>query len=119
MATYILILHSPPWSHQSTNSAVDFATAALESGHEIKAIFLYQDSVLTALPLLDIPSDELNGQDLLVTFQKEFDVPLLLCATAAEKRGVNEQNISNGFQLAGLAELAAITAETDKIVQFK
>lgn len=119
MTSYILTLHGLPWSHQSIATAIDFAKVAIKNGKQIKAFFLYQDAVLNALPNLDIPSDELNGQQLLVDFQKEHDIPLLLCVTAAEKRGISLNHVAEGFTIAGLAEFAELTSHTDKVVQFK
>jgi tRNA 2-thiouridine synthesizing protein D len=119
MTSYILVLHTPPWSYQSVASLKDFALAAMDLGNEIKAVFLYQDAVLAALPELDIPSDELNGQAVLMSLSQEHHVPLILCATAAEKRGVNHQHIAPEFSLAGLAEFAELSSHADKIIQFK
>lgn len=119
MTQFILVLHSPPWSHQSVATACDFARAAYSRGDEINAIFLYQDAVLNGLSNLDIPSDELDGQQHLIALQQEFSVPLLMCVTAAEKRGVSTDNMQDGFILSGLAEFAELTVNADKVIQFK
>lgn len=119
MTSYILVLHAPAWSQQSVMTLVDFANTAHASGKKINAIFLYQDAVLNALPQMDIPSDELNGQRLLLSLSELLDIPLMLCVTAAEKRGINAQQIQPGFQIAGLAEFAELSIKTDKMLQFK
>ena len=119
MTSFILMLHASPWSQQSVLTACQFAQKAIERGNRVKALFLYQDAVLNALSNLDIPSDELNGQAQLQQLHNKHGVPLLLCATAAEKRGITEDTVQSGFQLAGLAELAEMSCETDRVVQFK
>lgn len=119
MKSFILMLHSAPWSNQSVATAVDFAKTAIKRGNKVKAIFLYQDAVLCASPNLDIPSDELNGQTALLELHDKLGVPLMLCVTAAEKRGINEGHVVPKFQIAGLAEFAEMTVSTDKVVQFK
>ena len=119
MTRFIISLHASPWSHQSVLTAVQFAQAAIKRGNQVKAIFLYQDAVLNASPSLDISSDELNGQTHLLQLHEQHGVPLMLCVTAAEKRGLVADNIKAGFRLAGLAELAELSTETDKLVQFK
>lgn len=118
MTSYILVLHAPAWSHQSVSTLVDFADVAVAAGKQLKAVFLYQDAVLNAQPQLDVPSDELNGQHLLLSLSKRHDVPLMLCVTAAEKRGINAELIQSGFQIAGLAEFAEMSIHTDKLIQF-
>ena len=119
MTSYILTLHSSPWSSQSVASACDFAEALIKRGRTLKAVFLYQDAVLNGLNSLDIPSDELNGQNKLSQLHQTYGVKLLLCVTAASKRGVDSDNLSKGFTIAGLAEFAELTSATDKVVQFK
>ena len=119
MKSFILMLHAPPWSHQSVKTAVDFASTAIKRGNKVNAIFLYQDAVLCAGKELDIPSDELNGHQALLELHDQMGVPLMLCVTAAEKRGLNSSNVNDKFQIAGLAEFAELTTATDKVVQFK
>lgn len=119
MANYLLMLHGTPWSNQTVLSACQFAQVALNSGHTISAIFLYQDSVLNAINSLDISSDELNGQSHLLKLQQQHQVKLMLCVTAAEKRGLSELNIPAEFTVSSLAEFAELTTQADKVIQFK
>ena len=119
MANYILMLHGTPWSNQSVLTACQFTQAAIESGHRVSAIFLYQDSVLNAIDTLDIPSDELNGQSHLIQLKNKHDIKLMLCVTAAEKRGLAQNNIHPDFIISGLAEFAELTTQADKVIQFK
>lgn len=119
MTSYLLTLHAAPWSNQSVATACDFAETAISMGKEIKALFLYQDAVLNASNALDIPSDEFNGSERLQALHQKFGVKLMLCVTAASKRGINQDNISKGYTIAGLAEFAEMTTATDKVIQFK
>lgn len=119
MTSYILTLHNAPWSNQSVATACDFAEAAILKGKDVKALFLYQDAVLNANNALDIPSDEFNGGERLQALHQKFGTRLLLCVTAASKRGLNQDNISKGYTIAGLAEFAEMTTSTDKVIQFK
>lgn len=119
MTSFILMLHAPAWSHQSVLTACQFANTAIRRGNKVKAVFLYQGAVLNASDSLEISSDELNGQQHLIELHETHGVPLMLCVTAAEKRGLSESQIANGFKIAGLAELAELSTETDKVVQFK
>lgn len=119
MPSFILSLHASPWSKQSVITACQFATTAIQRGNKVRAIFLYQDAVLNAHSKLDISSDELNGQKPLVKLHEQFGVPLLLCVTAAAKRGLENEDCHPAFRVAGLAEFAELSTESDKVVQFK
>lgn len=119
MTSYIITLHSAPWSTQSVATACDFAETAISMGKEVKALFLYQDAVLNASNSLDIPSDEFNGGARLHALHQKFGTKIMLCVTAASKRGINQDNISKGYTIAGLAEFAEMTTSTDKVIQFK
>ena len=119
MTSYILTLHSSPWSAQSVLTACEFAQAAIKSGKQLNALFLYQDAVLNVNRQLDIPSDELNGHQLLKELHTKYGVKILFCVTAAEKRGITPENTDKAFTLAGLAEFAELTTHTNKVVQFK
>ena len=116
---YLIMIHGSPWSHQSVRSATDFVAAAIQQGHKIDAIFLYQDGASIALPNLEISSDEFNGQQALQDLHTKHGVPLWLCVTAGVKRGVNEEHVANGFKIAGLAEFAEASTLADKVIQFK
>lgn len=119
MTSYILTLHASPWSFQSVNTACDFAEAVIKRGKEVKALFLYQDAVLSGHTELDMPSDELNGQSKLLELHNKYGIKLLLCVTAASKRGLHNDNVAKGFTIGGLAEYAELTTSTDKVIQFK
>ena len=117
MASFVLSLHSSQSDYTSAQNLIQFADAALDADHSIKAIFLYQDAVWHASPHIVTPTDEyqLNQQWQRLAGR---DIPLLLCVTAAEKRGMN-LTATAPFTVAGLAEFAMITAKTDKWIQFK
>ncbi len=93
-----------------------FIKAALQLGHQIDMVFLYQDSVYAALAEPDLPSDEPDLAGQLALLCQANQIALLYCATAAEKRGV--QQIRPGYTLAGLAEFGMRLASVDKLVQF-
>lgn len=117
MARFVLSLHTPPSDHDTTQRIVKFAHACLVQGHSIDAIFLYQDGIYHASTHFELASDELNLSSL---WQQLADknINLMLCVTAAEKRGLDMQN-TGVFAVAGLAEFAMLASEADKWIQFK
>lgn len=114
---FVLSLHTPPSDHDTTQRIVNFAEACLKQGHSIDALFLYQQGIYHASEFFELASDELQVPTL---WQQLADknINLMLCVTAAEKRGLNI-TATGVFSVAGLAEFAMITADADKWIQFK
>lgn len=117
MARFVLSLHTPPSDHDTAQRIVKFANACLAQGHTIDAIFLYQQGIYHASTHFDLSSDELQISAL---WQQLADqkLNLMLCVTAAQKRGLDIKN-TGVFKVAGLAEFAMLASDADKWVQFK
>lgn len=115
MSTFSLLLTQSPLANQSFASALQFASTARQQGYAIEQIFLYEDAVLGVAANIDLPADEPNLANALISFCQQQHIPLLYCVTAAEKRGVTAA--SDGAIAAGLAEFAMRLATT-KLVQF-
>ena len=120
MTRFSLLLTSNSFASQSAASALQFAKAAIALGHQIDHIFLYQDAVLLASALQDLPADEPDIATLMADFCQQQNIALLFCVTAADKRGIvsNEIPARDGFIAAGLAEFAMRQDNVDKLVQF-
>ena len=130
MSSFLLLVHSSNYANQSSRSAAKYAEAVISRGHTVKAIFFYQQGVEHANALSLVPRDELDNSPSFKSLNQQYNIPLLLCVTAAEKRGIinaeqahNEvlehHNIDDTYTIAGLAEMAAIAAECHHVVQFK
>lgn len=117
MARFVLSLHSAPSDHDTTQRLFKFATACLAQGHTIDAIFLYQHGVFHASEHINLATDELAISSLWHQLH-QHNINLMLCVTAAEKRGLNLSS-TGVFNVAGLAEFAMLASEADKWVQFK
>ncbi|WNO60918.1 sulfurtransferase complex subunit TusD [Rheinheimera sp. MMS21-TC3] len=120
MTRFALFITSASFNSQTISSALVFANALLEAGHQLKQVFLYQDAVYAALQHIDLPSDEFNHSLLLSRFCQQHAIGLHYCITAAEKRGVvsNELAAQQGYMATGLAEFAILLEDIDKLVQF-
>ena len=130
MASFLILLHSSAYANQSSRSALKYAQAVINKGHELKAVFFYSEAVYHANSLAIIPTDEDNIGDGFRQLNKTHNTPLLLCVTAAEKRGIidaqqaklelfDHHNLDESFTIAGLAEMAEIACECDRLVQFR
>ena len=91
--TLALVVTTQPHSNLTT-SAINLVRAAVNNDVEILGVFFYQDGVLNAAKNLSIPSDEYQTLIQWQALNREYSVPLYLCITAAEKRGLSD-DISN------------------------
>jgi tRNA 2-thiouridine synthesizing protein D len=118
-----LVVTTPPNSNLTT-TAINLVRAALDSDVSIIGVFFYQDGVLNAAKYLSIPSDEFQTLAQWQQLNSEYNVPLYLCITAAEKRGLSDElnnhessNIDSAFTVSGLGELVELTSKAERVVQ--
>ena len=50
-----LLVSEGPYTHQASDSAFNFAAAALAAGHEVMRVFFYHDGVYNATRLTEPP----------------------------------------------------------------
>lgn len=55
-----ILVNEGPYNHQASDSAYQFAMAALEKGHQIFRVFFYYDGVNNANRLQEPQSDDRN-----------------------------------------------------------
>lgn len=111
-------------SSNLTATAINMITAALKNRIEVVGVFFYQSAVLNGCEHLAIPNDEYQTHKQWQQLHNDFNLPLHLCATAAEKHGlsddINEQKITNinkAFTLSGLGELVELNVKADRLIQ--
>ncbi len=116
---------SPPHDNY-TATAIQFISAALSNNNiDVLGVFFYQNGVLNGSNVLTMPSDELQAIKQWQALHKQYNLPLHLCITAAEKRGLSDEiniaehpsNISDCFTISGLGELVELTTQADRFIQ--
>ena len=96
-------------------TALGFAQAAVEAGHEVRRVFFYKDAVAIGNRFA---ADERGVRAAWAEFGKRHDVELVLCVGSAQRRGVVEETVAEGFQLAGLGLLVEAMIEADRLISF-
>lgn len=115
-----VVITTPPYSNLSV-TALDYIETALKSGVELLGVFFYQDGVLHANANIQIASDEFQALSHWQKLHHKYSLPLHLCITAAEKRGLSDEhdnNIHPIFTVSGLGELVELSISADRLVQF-
>jgi|ETNmetMinimDraft_8_1059916.scaffolds.fasta_scaffold02739_2 tRNA 2-thiouridine synthesizing protein D len=116
-----VIITTPPFSNL-TVTALNYIETALNTGVEIIGVFFYQDAVLNASSHIRLANDEYQTTQQWLKLHNKYQLPLHLCVTAAEKRGLTDCNsvqlIANSFTISGLGELVELNNKADTVVQF-
>ena len=118
------------YSNQCAYSALQFCKAAVAQGHQISQVFFYQDAVSQASSLSVPIQDEFNAVDQWREFNQEHKTPLVVCVSAAERRGVLSadqakefgklnSNLADCFVVEGLGALHDASLSSDRTVTFK
>jgi len=116
-----VVVTTPPHSNL-TVSALNYIEAALNVGVEVIGVFFYQDGVLNASNHVRIANDEFQATQQWQHLHSKYQLPLHLCITAAEKRGLTDDSstplIIDAFTVSGLGELVELNSKADRVVQF-
>ena len=126
---YAILIQGAPYSTQAPYSALQFARAVIEAGHEIYRIFLYKDGVHLSSRLATPPQDELNIYKEWESFIKAHNLDAVTCIAAAARRGIIDEqeskrhnkdtsNISDAYSLSGLGQLVEANILADRLVTF-
>ena len=129
MASFTLLVTSAPFSEQNAYSAYRFALAAAQAKHSINGIFFYQSGTLNGSSLQITPSNEFDLYAAWIKLSQQYQVPLMVCVSAASKRGITTAedaqdsdnphfSLAAPFESVGLGELATLISNSDRLLQF-
>ncbi len=113
-----ILVNEGPFTHQASDSAYQFARAAIAKGHEIGRVFFYHDGVNNANKLSEPPSDDRNLVTLWSSLAEEHKVDLVVCVAAALRRGLKNEILAPGFRISGLGQLVEAGILNDRLVVF-
>ena len=124
-----IMVNEGPYTHQASDSAYQFAKAALAKGHEIYRVFFYHDGVNNATRLTVPPQDDRNVVNRWSELAQQHKLDLVVCIAAAQRRGLLDENeasrqgkdannIAPGFRISGLGQLVEAGIQADRLVVF-
>ena len=127
--TYAIVVRCGPHQQSQALSALQFAKEALLQGHKVLRVFFYQQGVHIASRLRVAPQDELNLTALWQQLSLDYELELGVCIAAALQSGIVDRqessryelgsdSLASQFTLVGLGQLAAASAECDRLVSF-
>ncbi|QMR75536.1 sulfurtransferase complex subunit TusD [Enterobacter sp. RHBSTW-00175] len=126
---FALMVTGPAYGTQQASSALQFAHALLETGHELVSVFFYREGVYNANQFTSPASDEFDLVRAWQALNEKQGVELHICVAAALRRGITDTteaarlgfpaaNLQAGFSLSGLGALAQAALTCDRMVQF-
>jgi len=113
-----ILVNEGPFTHQASDSAYQFAKAAVEKGHKVMRVFFYHDGVNNSNKLSEPQSDDRNLIKLWSEFAQQHDVDLVVCVAAALRRGIKDDVLAPGFRISGLGQLIEAGIVSDRLVVF-
>lgn len=124
-------INEGPYQHQASDTAYQFAKAAVVAGHEIFRVFFYHDGVNNATRFTVPPQDDRNVVNNWAGLKNAngSDIDRVVCIAAALRRGlldkseaskndVDSNNIHPAFRISGLGQLIEAGVQSDRLVVF-
>ena len=126
---FAIQINTSPYHAHAGYSGYQFIVAALALGHEIVRVFFYHDGVYHAFKYNNPPDDELAQTRLWSQLASAYQLDLVVCIAAAQRRGLvtqaelsaldNQANeVAQGFRLAGLGQWLEATLLADRFLVF-
>lgn len=111
-----LLVQRAPLATGAARTALAFARAAVARGHDVWRVFFYKEAVVIGNRFAD---DETAIRDEWSRFGATHGVELVLCVSAARRRGVVEgESLAPGFATAGLGVLVETMTASARLVSF-
>ena len=113
-----ILVNEGPYNHQASDTAYQFAKAAIDKGHEIHRVFFYHDGVNNASKLTQPPQDDRNIVNRWSKLAEDHGVDRVVCVAAALRRGIVDENLATGFRISGLGQLVESGIQADRLLTF-
>lgn len=126
---FSLLILGPPTASPSHQTALRFATAALQNGHQIYRVFFFDEAAAIGNQLRVVPQDEPNVTEQWQQLGREHQLDLVVCVSSALKRGVLDDteaqryeksaaNLPGEFDISGLGQLVDASTHSDRVITF-
>ncbi len=126
---FVIQINTSPYHSQASYMALQFVKAALKEGHEVFRIFFYHDGIFNAFRHSTPLDDELNMTQQWSALAKYYQVDLVVCISAAQRRGLLssdessrqgkvDNDLAEGFRISGLGQWVEGTLLADRFLVF-
>lgn len=115
---FAILVNEGPFNHQASDSAFQFAKAALEKGHEVLRVFFYYDGVNNGNKHSAPQSDDRNVVMRWSKLAEQYALDLSVCVAAGLRRGIKDEVLAPGFRITGLGQLIEAGIDADRTIVF-
>jgi len=126
---YAIQVNSSPYQSHSGDTAYQFIKATLDMGHDVVRVFFYQEGVYHAFRYKTPPDDEVQVVARWTELAEDYELDLVVCISAAQRRGLLESgeakrqgkqdnDVADGFRIAGLGLWVEAMLAADRFVEF-
>ncbi len=117
MVKFAFLVCTAPYTFQNTDTLLQMIDAASELGHSVVGVFFFVDGVINASRKIKV---EKGVRDLPSKLQEIIRKGILVavCSACAEYRGLEEGDLANGIQYAGLMTFGDMVSTADKLITF-
>jgi tRNA 2-thiouridine synthesizing protein D len=126
---YAIQINTSPYASNAGLVAYRFIEAALLQQHQVLQVFFYQEGIQHALRYTLPPDDEINISRLWSKLADEYPIDLLVCISAAQRRGLlcadearrqelADDYLAEGFRIGGLGQWLEATLKADRCLVF-
>lgn len=126
---YAIQINTSPTDSTAGYSAYQFIQAALKLEHEVFRVFFYHEGVYHAFNYTTPPDDELNMTKKWSEIAEQYDIDLVVCISAAQRRGLLsadeakrqgklDNDVADGFRISGLGQLLEAMLIADRFIEF-
>jgi tRNA 2-thiouridine synthesizing protein D len=110
----LIILFTPPWQSENTDTVYQFAKAAIEEGHEV-TVFCDIDATYNLMASQILPNQATPAGR--ISQLIEMGVQIQACSESARLRGIDLQtNLMKGVVRSSLGKLAELIEQHDKVI---
>ncbi len=126
---YAIQINSSPFQSNTGETAYQFIKCALEMGHEVVRVFFYHEGIYHAFRYAISPDDDIQSTARWSALAGEYNVDLVVCISAAQRRGLLESSeanrlgkkdndVADGFRIAGLGQWVEAMLVADRFIEF-
>ena len=112
----LFILNDPPYGTERSYNGLRLARALAKQPDQQVKVFLMGDAVACAKGGQKVPEGYYNAADIVKMVAAAGEVGL--CGTCMTARGIGDEELVPGAARKALSDLAAWTAEADKVLAF-
>lgn len=126
---FAIQINSSPYHSNAGLTAYQFIRSVLNAQHEIVRIFFYHEGVYHAFKYATPPDDEQQLTKRWSELARDHQIDLVVCISAAQRRGLlhsdeahrqgkQDNDVADGFRIAGLGQLVEATLLADRFIVF-